>query len=228
MPPILSSHETPTESEIKDILHQMGKTMPEHELNCGSCGYNSCREKAVAVFQGKAEITMCLPFLNDRAERFSDNIINNTPNAIIVLNDSLEVQQINGAALKLMNIASDSHVLGEPAIRILDCKDFLSVQQSGRPVMNKRTYLAEYKKYVDETITYDKNYHLLICIMRDVTDEETEREKKDAIARQTVETTDKVIDKQMRVVQEIASLLGETAAETKIALTKLKESINNE
>lgn len=108
----------------------MGKTMPEHELNCGSCGYNSCREKAVAVFQGKAEITMCLPFLNDRAERFSDNIINNTPNAIIVLNDSLEVQQINGAALKLMNIASDSHVLGEPAIRILDCKDFLSVQQS--------------------------------------------------------------------------------------------------
>ena len=55
--------------------------------------------------------------LNDRAERFSDNIINNTPNAIIVLNDSLEVQQINGAALKLMNIASDSHVLGEPAIR---------------------------------------------------------------------------------------------------------------
>jgi len=94
--------------------------------------------------------------------------------------------------------------------------------------MNKRTYLAEYKKYVDETITYDKNYHLLICIMRDVTDEETELEKKDAIARQTVETTDKVIDKQMRVVQEIASLLGETAAETKIALTKLKESINNE
>ena len=228
MPPILSSHEIPTESEIKDILHQMGKTMPEHELNCGSCGYNSCREKAVAVFQGKAEITMCLPFLNDRAERFSDNIINNTPNAIIVLNDSLEVQQINGAALKLMNIASDSHVLGEPAIRILDFKDFLYAQQSGRPVMNKRTYLAEYKKYVDETITYDKNYHLLICIMRDVTDEETELEKKDAIARQTVETTDKVIDKQMRVVQEIASLLGETAAETKIALTKLKESINNE
>ena len=228
MLPIFNNHETPTEAEIKDILRQMGKTMPEHELNCGSCGYNSCREKAIAVFQGKAEITMCLPFLNDRAERFSDNIINNTPNAIIVLNDSLEVQQINGAALKLMNIASDSHVLGEPAIRILDCKDFLSVQQSGRPVMNKRTYLAEYKKYVDETITYDKNYHLLICIMRDVTDEETEREKKETIARQTVETTDKAIDKQMRVVQEIASLLGETAAETKIALTKLKESINNE
>ena len=54
------------------------------------------------------------------------------------------------------------------------------------------------------------------------------KEKKEEISRQTVETADKVVEKQMRIVQEIASLLGETAAETKIALTKLKESISNE
>ena len=88
--------------------------------------------------------------------------------------------------------------------------------------------ITEYKKYVEETVVYDATYHLLICIMRDVTDEETEREKKENISRQTIEIADKVVDKQMRVVQEIASLLGETAAETKIALTKLKESIDNE
>ena len=69
---------------------------------------------------------------------------------------------------------------------------------------------------------------MLICIIRDVTDEEKEKEKKENISRQTVEIDDKVVDKQMRIVQEIASLLGETAAETKIALTKLKESISNE
>ena len=73
-----------------------------------------------------------------------------------------------------------------------------------------------------------KDYKLIVCIMRDVTDEETEREKKENISRQTVEIADKVVDKQMRIVQEIASLLGETAAETKIALTKLKESISDE
>ena len=50
-------------------------------------------------------------------------------------------------------------------------------------------------------------------------------EKKEKISSQTIEVADKVVDKQMRIVQEIASLLGETAAETKIALTKLKESI---
>ena len=64
--------------------------------------------------------------------------------------------------------------------------------------------------------------------MRDITDEENERAKKESISRQTVEVADKVVDKQMRIVQEIASLLGETAAETKIALTKLKESIKGE
>ena len=69
---------------------------------------------------------------------------------------------------------------------------------------------------------------MFIGIMRDVTDEVAEREKKENISRQTVEVADKVVEKQMRIVQEIASLLGETAAETKIALTKLKESIGDE
>jgi protein required for attachment to host cells len=64
--------------------------------------------------------------------------------------------------------------------------------------------------------------------MRDVTNEENERERKEEFARQTVETADKVVEKQMRVVQEIASLLGETVAETKIALTKLKGTILDE
>jgi uncharacterized Fe-S cluster-containing protein len=64
--------------------------------------------------------------------------------------------------------------------------------------------------------------------MRDVTDEEFERNQKEKISQQTIEIADKVVEKQMRIVQEIASLLGETAADTKIALTKLKESIIDE
>lgn len=218
----------PSESEITAILRQMGKTKPEDELNCGCCGYNTCREKAAAIFQGKADISMCLPFLKERAENFSDNIINNTPNGIIVLNENLEVQQINRAALKIMNIPRISDVMGEPVIRILDPKVFLDVQNSKRSQHNQRVYLAEYNRYVEQTILLDHDYHILICIMRDVTEEEVQKEKKEDISRQTVEIADRVVDKQMRIVQEIASLLGETAAETKIALTKLKESIANE
>ena len=218
----------PSESEIAAVLRQMGKSKLSDELNCGSCGYNSCREKAIAIIQGKAESSMCLPFLKDKAESFSDTIVNNTPNGLIVLNENLEVQQINNAARKIMNIRAASDVLGEPVVRVLDPTLFLTVKNSGRTVRDRRTYLAEYKKYVEQTVVYDPDSRMLIGIMRDITDEEADREKKARINKRTVEVADSVVEKQMRIVQEIASLLGETAAETKIALTKLKESIDDE
>ena len=219
---------TPSETEIMTVLRQMGKFKAADELNCGSCGYNSCREKAIAIIQGKAEISMCLPFLKDKAESFSDTIVNNTPNGLIALNENLEVQQINKAARKIMNIRSASDVLGEPVVRILDPAIFVQVKNTGRTVRNQRIYLAEYKKYVEQTVVYDPESHMLIGIMRDITDAEEDREKKARINKQTLEVADSVVEKQMRIVQEIASLLGETAAETKIALTKLKESIDDE
>ena len=218
----------PSDLEINNVLRQMGKFKPSQELNCGSCGYNTCREKAIAILHGKAEISMCLPFLKEKAENFSDTIVNNTPNGIIVLNDKLEVQQINNAARKIMNIRSASDVLGDQVIRILDPTVFMETLKTGRGVRDQRVYLAEYKRYVEQTIVYDVDTRLIICIMRDVTDEQNEREKKENISRQTVEVADRVVDKQMRIVQEIASLLGETAVETKIALAKLKESITDE
>ncbi len=226
--PIERRYGTPSEDEIAEILRKMGKTKPEDELNCGSCGYDTCREKAIAIYHGKAEISMCLPYLKEKAESFSDCIVNNTPNGLIVVNDALEVQQINAAARKIMNIRSASDILGDQVVRILDPTVFLKVLETKRSIRDQRVYLAEYKKYVEQTVVYDSTYQLLVCIMRDVTDEETEREKKEDISRRTVEIADKVVDKQMRIVQEIASLLGETAAETKIALTKLKESISDE
>lgn len=206
----------------------MGKNRPEDELNCGSCGYDTCREKAIAIIHGKAEISMCLPYLKEKAESFSDCIVSNTPNALIVVNDALEVQQINPAARKILNIRYASDVLGDQVVRILDPKPFLEVLGNKKSIRNRRTYLAEYNRFVEQTIIYDTTYHMLLCIMRDITEQENEREKREKLRNQTVETADNVVDKQMRIVQEIASLLGETAAETKIALTKLKESISDE
>ncbi|MBD5129117.1 MAG: 4Fe-4S binding protein [Ruminococcaceae bacterium] len=218
----------PTETEISAILRRMGKVRPEQELNCGSCGYNTCREKAIAIYRGKADISMCLPFLKDKAESFSDNIISNTPNAIIALNENLEIQQINKAALKLMNIGHASDVMGEQVIRILDPTIFMEVMESNKRVRDERKYLTEYDKYVEQTVIYDSEYRIIICLMRDVTDEEKAKERKEHVGRKTADIADKVVENQMRIVQEIASLLGETAAETKVALMKLKESINDE
>jgi len=226
--PVSVGKRLPDVDELRKVLVQMGKTLPEHELNCGSCGYDSCRDKAVAIFQGKADLTMCLPFLKDRAENFSDKIVDHSPNGIIVLNENLEVQQINAAARRILNIRSTADVLGEPVVRILDPKPFFDVRANGSALRSQRVYLAEYGRYIEQSIEIDLNYRILICFMRDVTETENERHKKDSISRQTVEIADRVVEKQMRVVQEIASLLGETAAETKIALTRLKDSIQDD
>ena len=206
----------------------MGKISVMDELNCGTCGYDTCREKAIAIYRGKAEVSMCLPYLKERAESFSDTVLNNTPNGIIVLNEDFEVQQINKAARKMLNIRSASDVMGEPVIRIFDPKVFIETKTSGNSVRDRKIYLAEYDRYIELTTVYDREYHNILGIMKDITDFERDKQKKEEISRQTLEVTDKVVDKQMRIVQEIASLLGETAAETKIALSKLKETIENE
>lgn len=171
---------------------------------------------------------MCLPFLKDKAESFSDAIVDSSPNGFIVLNEQLEVQQINEAARKIMNIRHASDVVGDQVIRILDPALFVQVLNTGKEVRDEKVYLAEYKRYVEQTVVYDNDTHLLIGIMRDITEDEKTRRRKEKISHQTIDVADKVVDKQMRIVQEIASLLGETAAETKIALTKLKESIEDE
>ncbi len=226
--PILRYLQVPSDEEIQVVLKNMGKAKPEDELNCGSCGYDTCREKAIAIFQGKAQVSMCLPFLKEKAESFSDNIVGNTPNGIIVVNEQLEVQLINRSAKKLLNVRSSSDVMGEPIVRIMDPIDFIHVMETDKRIDAKRIYLAEYDRYVEETIIPDKEYHIMICMLRDVTEEENSRRKKERISAQTIDVADKVVDKQLRIVQEIASLLGETAAETKIALTKLKETIADE
>lgn len=226
--PIIKVDAPPTEDEITEILHRMGKFKPSDELNCGTCGYDTCRDKAIAIYKGRAEISMCLPYLKDKAESFSDNIVKNTPNGLMVLNENLEVQQINTAAMKIVNLRSSRDILGDQVVRILDPKPFTDVLQSGRSIKRKKVYLAEYDKSVEETVIFDKEYKVLICIMRDITEEERARERKESVNKKTVEIADKVVDRQMRIVQEIASLLGETAAETKIALTKLKETMADE
>lgn len=218
----------PTEREIDEAMKKIGKHGPQDELNCGSCGYNTCREKAIAVCLGKADPTMCLPHLMDSAERLNNNILDNTPNGILVLNEEYEVQRINRAALRMFHIAYESDILGELVVRIMDPTPFFDVLENGKCVRGVREYYPEFQKHLELTAVHDKSSHQLIAFFRDVTTEEEEHRRKDDMSRKTVEVADRVVAKQMRIVQEIASLLGETTAETKIALTNLKDLMTDD
>lgn len=221
-------NKTPSEKEIEAILRKLGKNSPADELNCGTCGYSTCREKAVAIYQGKADITMCLPYMKKRAESLSDKIIHHSPNGILTVDSSLRVQLANRAALEILNAPSEDAVVGRPIGDWMDDFEFITAFSSGEHTKFRKAYLAQYDKYVEQVFTCDPSNNMVICLMKDITQAEKTRQQLQKSKDEAVEITDQIIAKQMRIVHEIASLLGETAAETKVALTRLKNTVHME
>ena len=215
---------TPSDAILTGILHSIGKFTPEKELNCGACGYPTCREKAVAVFRNKAQLTMCMPYMQERAASMSNLILSTTPNAILALDMEGRIQEVNRAARSLLRM-DDREVVGSLVFAYLDAPELVLDLDTGLDVHGRQVRYEQYGLTVEQTVVFVPDQRLAVLILRDVTEEEAEREKLQQVRKQTVEIAQKVIDKQMRVAQEIASLLGETTAETKVALTRLKKSI---
>ena len=216
-----------SEEEILDILYMMGKTNEELELNCGACGYETCRLKAIAVLEKKADINLCLPKALKDATSYSNLIISNTPNGIIVLDENLKIEEINPSAKRMLDV-EDFSVIGLPIEMLLNDSGLL---REIRQVHNVQYYKCNYEKYgltIDHAIIRIRENNKIILILMDLTVEAMKEKTLSDIRRQTIEVTDQVIDDQMRTVQEIASLLGETTAKAKVALSKLKKELENE
>ncbi len=216
------------EDEIAAILRKMGKNSPADELNCGSCGYNTCRDKAIAVALGKAEVSMCLPYMMAREESVSEAVVQNSPNAIVVLNDALEVLKINPAAIELLGFKSEADLLAASDLGILDTDAIDRTKNRGKIITNERSRLKSSGRVVDRSVAYNAESHLFICIMHDVTAEIEATEKKLELRSQAAAIADDMAKKQLKIVQDIASLLGETASDTLIAIEHLKETISDD
>jgi len=211
------------EEKIRNILALTGKTTPDKELNCGCCGYNSCREKAIAVIQNKADIRMCVPYMRELAESMSNTVVENTPTGILIIDDKLNIEQVNPAAMNFLKIKND--VKGEPISNLLPSEDFYNVLMTGKNIMNHKQYYEKLDITVEQTIVFVKSSTLMFVLLKDITNEEQMIENQRKVTEKTAAFANEVINKQMRVVQEIANLLGETTSDTKIALSQLTKAI---
>lgn len=216
-----SSH---SEAEIRAVLAKIGKWSREDELNCGACGYTSCRDKAKAVLDGKAELYMCMPYMQARAESFAHVVLEKTPNAVIAASEQLLVKEANAAAAAFFQL-HPQQLLGLPLKFLIDLGE-MPLSES-EPVRRK-AFFPNLGKTAIVTASYVPEQQLYLVILHDLTEREQEQERFKALKQETVEMAQKVIEKQMRVAQEIASLLGETTAETKVTLTKLKQLLLQE
>ncbi len=211
-----------TEADLAKVLSGMGKLTPADELNCGACGYNSCREKAKAVLDGMAEMYMCLPYMRSKAESLTNVIFDQSPNIIMLIDEDLKVKEFNPTAESLFNISAQE-AKDKPIGLLMDDSDFASVIATKQNIYKQKIKLPQYGLVFMMNLVYLEKQNHILAIMADITLDERHQEELARVKLNTLEAAQEVINKQMRVAQEIAGLLGETTAETKVILTKLKK-----
>jgi len=219
--------DTPIEEEIAKIMRLMGKFTKEDELNCGVCGYNTCREKAQAVYEGMAETSMCLHYMRSKAESLSNVIIENTPNCLILIDGDMRIKEINPAAEKVF-LVDKENIIGKPISILIEEEDIKKVKKTGENIIGKKVVYGKYNAmFIINSIYLEKQDAVLITLVN-IIDEEKNREELIKIKRNALNAADEIIQKQMRVAQEIAGVLGETTAETKLILMELRKVISGE
>lgn len=217
-----TSRQLPSEAEIRAILALTGKFSAEDETNCGGCGYKTCREKAIAVYQGLAEPEMCIPYMREKAENLSDAIVDSTPNAIIVVDKDMIVQKFNLAAEVLFN-RQRVKSKGKHLSVFIDPTDFEKVWRTQKAIVDGRRAYPQYNLMTRQTIYPLEKFGVVIGIITDISQEEKNKAKMAKMRRESLKRASKVIREQMQVAQQIAGLLGESTAETKATLLELLE-----
>ncbi len=216
-----------SEEQIRDMLRRVNKYTSDDELNCGACGYSSCREKAIATIRGMAEVTMCIPYMRSRSESLRQVVMDVSPNSIIIMDNHLGIQDMSPSAEQLFGCQL-SDMKGKHISRLIPLyDDFVAVRDTGKPVLAKIRRLND-AIVAEQNIVRVEGQSLLVAIMRDITEHETEKQKFHALRAQTLEQTREVVRKQMRVAHEIAHLLGETTAESKMIVSHLAKILEEE
>ncbi len=199
-----------SEDEIRRVLSATGKNSKSDELDCGACGYDSCREKAIAVLRGLAETEMCIPYMRRLAEQRTDRIIETSPNGIVMLDEHLSIINMN-PAFKRMFLCSEA-VLGRHISYLVDPEPFEKVV-TGRQKLIEET--AKYQRY--SLIAHQIIYRLeaekqLVGIFVNITGSRQSMEELARLRHSTVEQAREMLEHQVRMAQELAKYLGESTA----------------
>ncbi|MDD5170821.1 MAG: [Fe-Fe] hydrogenase large subunit C-terminal domain-containing protein [Syntrophales bacterium] len=216
-----------SEEQIQEVLQRVNKYSPDDELNCGACGYSSCREKAVATLRGMAEVTMCIPYMRHRSESLRQVVMDVSPNAILIIDETLVIQDMSPSAEHLFGCSLMDMKGQHLSHLIIALDDFVQVRDTGCPIISKVCRLRE-DLVTEQSIVRVEGQTLIVAIMRDITEQERERKTFQALRAETLEQTQEVVRKQMRVAHQIAHLLGETTAESKMIVSHLAKLLEKE
>jgi iron only hydrogenase large subunit-like protein/uncharacterized Fe-S cluster-containing protein len=206
------------EEQIKEVMHQTGKYTKEDELNCGACGYLTCRDKAKAVLSGMAEIKMCIPYMRRFAERKADEIIDKTPNGIIVVDGTLQVISLNESFMKMFMCTGSS--IGKHISTIFDPDLFEKVVSGGVELIEERVNFQKYSISTEVKI-FRMSENTIAGIFVDTTKNETDKKQLDTLRFETLKKAEELLEHQVKTAQFLAKILGEGTAKSEALLDNL-------
>lgn len=213
-----------SEEEIQKIFEISGKSDPEHQLNCGACGYLSCRENAEAVIMGMAEVEMCIPFMRRMAELRTDKIIETSPNGIVILDRDLKIIGMNRAFQKFF--LCNNSIIGKKISYLIDASGFEGLVSG---ITDKYESIIKYNGLEMHQLLYAlDNEEQYIGIYVDITGIQFNQKKIDSIKRKAIEQARELFDNQIKMAQNIATFLGESTAKSEDIVERLMSIYENE
>ncbi|GAB4340483.1 MAG: [Fe-Fe] hydrogenase large subunit C-terminal domain-containing protein [Calditrichia bacterium] len=205
-----TSRQEITEEEIRAVLVRTGKGNPEDQLNCGACGYDNCRDKAVAVLRGMAEEEMCLPQMRRLAEQRSDKIIESTPNGVIILDHTLKILTVNPAFRRMFRVGES--ILGRPISEIMDPEPFENLMSSPKEILEKTVSFHNPSLVCHQILYKMPGENQMVGIFVDITGNVRDRRQLDSLRSEIVLKAQELLDHQVQMAQTLAKALGENTA----------------
>jgi len=211
-----------SDSDITRALHLVGKYTPSDELNCGGCGYNSCRDFAIQLLNGRAEREMCVTYMRKLAQKKANALLRSIPSGVVIVNDELKIVECNRNFARL---------IGKDSVKVFEARPgmegallekvipfahlFRTVLEDGEDILNKD--IRYDKRILHGSVFTIEKHRIVGGVFQDIT---TPAMQKEHIIRKTRN----VIEKNLETVQKIAYLLGENASETQVVLDSIVKS----
>ncbi len=211
-----------TEEEIKQALAAVGKTTPQDELNCSGCGYDSCRDFAIAMLEGRAEENMCVSYMRKIAHDKATVLLQKIPAGVMLVNDELKITDMNAFCASLLGEDIETIYEVSPGLNGMEVGNICSFEDLFRAVLTTGKEITERQvRENDKTwilsIYNIQPHRLVFGILQDLREPLVRKEW-------ILEKTQEVIKKHMETVQQVACLLGENAAFTDATLRTVMDA----
>ncbi len=215
-----------SEEQIRHVLEKTGKENPQDQLNCGACGYQTCRRQAVAVLRQMAEPEMCVSYVRRIAEQRTDRIIETSPNGIIILDNRLTILHMNSSFKRLFMCTESA--CGKTISYLMDPEPFQNVAVGQQELAEAAVHHKKYNLFCHQIIYALRPESQIVGVFVNLTRTVSDKRKYNQLRTQTIQQARNLIQRQVEMAGKIAEYLGQSTAESEKLLVNLMQIAQDE